>query len=141
MIKVEGLQALEKKLSELPLAVSGKVLKSAVRSAMLPAEKAAKLAAPVGTEAHRTYKGNLVAPGYLRRSIKRKVLISKRTGHVIGLLGVRPEAYYGVQFLERGTVKMAARPWLKKTFVSQESAMLQRLRERLRKNIEKQAAK
>lgn len=141
MIELQGLKALEKQLNELPTAVSGKLLKSAVRSAMLPAEKAMKMAAPIGTEAHRTFKGNLVAPGFLRRNIKRKVILSKRTGKVIGLLGVRPEAYYGVQYVEKGTKKMPAKPWFKNTFIAQESAMLQRLKDRLRANLEKQAAK
>jgi len=139
MIELEGLAELEKKLEQIGGATAEKALRQAVMNASTPAFKAIKMAAPVGKRAHRTYKGRLVAPGFLRRNIVRRSRIHR--GHnktwASVVIGVRDEAFYGVQFLERGTSKMAARPWLAKTFARYRPQMEQRLKEQLRRKIER----
>lgn len=139
MAEIEGLKKLNAKLKKLDSAVAEKVLKQAVRNASTPAFKAAQLAAPVGSEAHRTYKGNLVSPGFLKRSIKRVTSMSRgvRRSWASVAIGVKAEAYYGVLFLEKGTKKMAARPWFVKAFKSRQREMERRLASELKKKIEK----
>lgn len=139
--ELEGLKELHAKLKKLDGAVAEKVLKQAVRNASTPAWKAIKAAAPIGTEAHRTYKGNLVAPGFLSRSVKRITTLKRgyKLSWASAVIGVKSEAYYGVQFLEKGTKKMSARPWFVRAFESQRSQMLSRMKSELKRKIEKAA--
>jgi HK97 gp10 family phage protein len=132
-----GLKDLERKLKKLDGAVSEKVLRSAVMNASTPAFKAIKAAAPVGKKAHRTHKGNLVAPGFLRRSIKRfsRIRHGRSRSWAAASIGVRAEAYYGLQFVELGTKKMRARPWFVQAFKSQQKRMEQRFIQQLRAKI------
>jgi len=153
-----GLEALTKQLSELETQLSGRVLKNAVKSALLPAEKAMKLAVPVGKKAHRTYKGNLVSPGFLKRSIRRRVYIDRRNGKVVGIIGVKAEAFYGVHFLDDGITvtkrrtrtksgkrkkvqvkpyRITGKSWFVKSFIMNRSNIEQRLKEQLQKGIKK----
>lgn len=141
MPELDGLKELTKKLNQLETKLAGKTLRSAVVQASLPAFRAIKLAAPVGTGAHRTYKGNLVGPGFLKRSVKRVSKINKRTGTVSVAIGVRAEAFYGIAFLDRGTIRITGRSWFKRNFVDNRSKMERRLVERLRAKIEQIARK
>lgn len=134
-----GLKELQAKLKKLDGAVAEKALRQAVLNASTPAFKAAKAAAPVGSKAHRTYKGNLVAPGFLKRSIRRITTI-KRGRYLTwasAIIGVKSEAFYGVQFLEKGTIKMSKRPWFVESFKSSRSQMEQKLKAELKSKIEK----
>lgn len=132
---VEGLKELSERLNALDKAMAAKALRQSVQNATLPATRAMKLAAPVGTVAHRTYRKRLVAPGFLKRSIRAISFI--KGGKASALIGVKREAFYGVQFVDRGTVKMNPRPWFKSVFEAQRDAMEKRLAEQLRAKIEK----
>lgn len=156
---VKGLAELELKLANLDKKLAGKALRSAVMVATTPALKEMKRRAPVGKKSHRTYKGNLVSPGFLSRSIKRKS--SYKNGVARVEIGVKKEAYYGLVFVEKGTkphripekgyrrMKLGgrvvsnvkhpgakAKPWFKQSFVSKKDEMLNRLSAQLRRKIE-----
>lgn len=83
------------KLAKLGSAAGGKALRNAATVAMTPVVKAAKAAAPVGTKAHKTYKGRLVAPGFLSRNVKKKTYLWKNGLGVSAWVGMSKEAWYG----------------------------------------------
>lgn len=136
-----GFDELAKKLSTLTSDEEiGKALSQAVRAALAEVVKDARSRIPVGTEAHRTYKGRLVAPGYARRSIRTLVRKDKTNHKVTGLVGVRAEAYYALQFVELGTSKMAAQPWLRPAFEASKDPAISQIGKGMRSWIEEKAA-
>ena len=100
-----------KKLQRIEPAIR-KDIKSDLREAAAPIIAAIKGRAPVGNKIHK--RGSVVyRPGNLRKSIQ--VLPLRRTRNAV-LVGPRarggtPDGYYA-RFLEFGTVKMAARPFI-----------------------------
>lgn len=130
-----GLKELNDKLNELKVQTGIKVLRQSVKNATTPAVQAMKLAVPVGTVAHRTYRKRLVAPGFLKRSIRAISFI--RNGKAVALIGVRREAFYGINFVDRGTKFMSARKWFKSVFEDSRDAMEKRLADQLRSKIDK----
>lgn len=139
MAKIEGLKELNKKLAELGDKLGGKTLRQAAMNATTPAFRKIKAAAPVGSRAHRTYKGRLVAPGFLKRNIKRKSRY--KGGRASVAIGVSAEAFYGVSFLDGGTRNTDARPWFKRNFINSQREMEKRLASELRRKILRIAAK
>lgn len=89
------------------------ITRADIRGAIEPAYQKAVQTIPVGSEAHRTYKGRLVAPGFSQRSLRVVSRVDKNGTIVSAALGVRKEAYYAVLFTELGTSKIPARPWLR----------------------------
>lgn len=136
--RIEGMRELSAQLATLGGKVGLKALRAATRNAATPIVRAARLRVPVGTRAHRSYKGNLLTPGYARRSIKKTVRRRGR-GRTVAIVdvGVRPEAFYAVQFLEVGTAKMAARAWLVPAFEAARDDVEQRLSAQLKRQIER----
>ena len=96
---------------------------------------------PVGTHAHTTYRGRLVSPGFAAQSLHIETKLNKRSGSAVALLGVSREAFYALQFIELGTSKYPAHPWLLPAFASSEDAMLQGLASEMRKRVERIAKK
>ena len=141
MADLEGFKELSRQLKELGRTVGGNALRSAANAALMPALRKARQTVPVGTVAHKTYKGRLVAPGFLRRSLKRSTKLGRNRNIVFARLGVKEEAFYGVVFLERGTSKIQKRPWLVPAFESTKDESLKLLSERLKKRIEAAAKK
>lgn len=133
---VEGLASLSRKLSELGDAAAGKALRSALMTASLPALRNIQAAAPVGSKAHRTYKGRIVAPGFLRRNIRRKSLLAKDKSRAIVLIGPAQEAFYA-QFIERGKKGYAPHPFMEQAFESSQHAVLDRFKARLAELIDR----
>lgn len=136
-MSLEGARELERKLRALGDAARGKVLRSGVRAAIKPAEKAARIRIPASGDAHRTYKGRLVAPGFARRSIRVVTKLSKDGEKASAALGVRKEAFYAVQFVERGTSRQGANPWLRESFASTQASQQSALLEQLSRGISK----
>jgi hypothetical protein len=134
---VKGLRELSRKLSQLDAKSGGKILRSAAMRSTLPAFKAIKAAAPKSDRSfpHKTHKGRWVAPGFLSRSVARKSRLSrdKRTATV--LLGVKPEAFYGLQFVELGTSKQRRQPWLEPNFRRSRHAVVARFGDIMRQKI------
>lgn len=143
MAEVQGLRELSKKLSELGPAVGGKYLRSAAMSATLPVLREAQARAPVNDRDYlkKTYKGRYVSPGFLKRNIARKSRLSRDKRFAYVYIGPRPEAFYGTQFVELGTSKMAKNPWLEPAFRAKKDEVTRRLGEVLKRKIEQVAKK
>lgn len=136
---VSGLAQLSKQLDQLEDAAQGKALRSAALSASLPTFRAAQAMIPKGRVPHKTYKGRLVAPGFASRNVRRVSKLSRGGGSVSVRIGVRREAFYAVQFLELGTSKMAAQPWLVPAYNATYRTVTSRFAVQLEKRIKKAA--
>lgn len=126
--RLEGVARLTRQLESLGKLENGQALRSSVREAVKPAESRARALVPVGTIPHLTYRGRLVAPGFAKRSIRVEVSLSRDKQAAFADLGVRREAFYIVQFVELGTSRMPAQPWLRPAFestISQQEAGLE----------------
>jgi len=139
--RIEGGAELSRKLDDLGGAFNVPILRAAVRAGIEPAYLAAQRNIPVGDEAHRTYKGRLVAPGFSQRSLRVVTRVSQDRKTVSAALGVRKEAFYAIVFTELGTSKMRARPWLRRsmreTQAQQQAAFAQKVRDRIAKVTQK----
>lgn len=140
MTQLSGFKELDAKLRALAGDATGRELRTALFQASQPGLKAIRAAAPVGTVAHKTYKGRLVAPGFLSRNIRRKNLLRTGNGHAAVLIGPADEAFYAT-FLEHGTQHAGAQPFLERAFQSAIPAMIARFKERLARQIARTAAR
>jgi HK97 gp10 family phage protein len=138
---LEGVAALTRQLDELGKAVKGKALRGAVRTAANVVKKAAQARVPVGTEMHKTYKGRLVAPGFAQRSVRVVTKLDRTGEKASAAIGVRREAFYAVQFLELGTSKLPARPWLRPAMSSTQVEQQRAIGKALKRAIEREARK
>lgn len=120
--------------------MAAKALRSALMSATLPVVKEARARAPLGKLPHKTYKGRIVSPGFLARSLGRKSRVNRDGTGVSVSIGVRNEAFYGVQFLELGTSKIPRRPWLVPSYEAKHREALDIFKARLKERIDKVAA-
>lgn len=152
-----GARELERKLSQLGAKLGTKVLRSAMLKTTTPVLRQMRKRAPVGIEAHRTYRKRLVAPGFLKRSLRRKTRVDKSRGAVVLTMGVRSEAFYGILFYDQGPYQVTKRrskgtgrsgrqikaytlprrPWFQSTFVANRGQMERGMVDELRKNIDK----
>lgn len=149
--ELAGIKELNLKLSRLERKVGVRVLTSALQKATTPVRRQMRHAIPKGTEPHRTYRGVLVSPGFAKRSIKRvtgKKYLSK--GRLSIAMGVRAQAFYAINFIDRGPHKVYQRkykrikpytirqqPWFAYIFIAQEKNMLGDFARELRLAIEK----
>lgn len=135
--RVEGVDELTKRLAALtdPKGMA-RALRSASAAGMRIAQTQAKGRVPVGSRAHRTYRGRLVTPGFAQRSLRVVTYANKEGTKAGALLGVKAEAFYALQFIELGTAARAATPWLEPSFASVKDAVLQRFKEQLKKRVD-----
>jgi hypothetical protein len=138
---IRGLDALSKELQALGPDIAKKALRSATSGALTPTFKKIKMAAPVGSEPHRTFKGRLVAPGFLQRSLKRSSRFFPRTGKAIAKIKILPEAFYGGFYDVGVTGKFPKLDWFTKTFENDREAIEKRFSDLLRAKIKKLAGK
>jgi len=139
--RLEGVAELTAKFTDLGVKVAARELRGSVKAALEVALHAARSRIPIGTQAHTTYRGRLVSPGFAAQSLHIETKLDKRTGSAVAFLGVTAEAFYALQFVELGTSKMPAQPWLRPAFVASEDAMLQDLATEMRKRVERIAKK
>lgn len=104
-----GLKDLQLKLNALDARTGTRVLRRAANKAAVPVKRAMRARVPVGTEGHRTHKGRLVGPGFLKRSIRSQSRVFKTRGFVRVRIGVLSEAYYGISFLDQGPHRITKR--------------------------------
>jgi len=109
---IAGADVLRQQLESLKTNAARNALRFATRKAAEIVRTEAEARAPVGSVPHKTYKGRLVPPGFLSRSVKTAVTYSRDSGTVRAAIGPTAEAFYGTQFLEVGTSKMPKQPWL-----------------------------
>lgn len=138
---LEGVAELSRQLSQLGAAFSVPILRAAVRAGIKPAQKRWVETIWKGNQPHRTYKGRLVAPGFSSRNT-RVVTKAEPGGTIVSAaLGVRREAFYAVQFIERelGNSKHVAKPSLRAAMADtkdeQEAALAEKLRDRINKLV------
>lgn len=139
--KVEGVRALERKLKELSDLDRGKVLRAGANAAGQLIVRDARATVPVGSVPHKTYKGRWVGAGFLKRSVKKTTRVHRGKTDVTVRIGVKNEAFYGVQFLELGTSKHPRRPWLRTAFKRNRRKAVDIMRQRMLEHIDKVARK
>jgi len=150
MADVKGFKELSRQLSKMGAAVGGKALRSAAMTATLPVVKRARNSIPVGNPPYesgdpypvKTYKGRLRTPGFAKRNIARKSKISRDRRFVSVMIGVKPEAFYAINFIEFGIPgRIPARPWLEPAFRASTGDINDRMKRRLKELIDKAAKK
>lgn len=144
-VELEGVAALTRQLIALGKLDDGKVLKKAVKSGIEEAYKKAEATIPVGHVAHyvRMKKGGtklLVAPGFAKQSLRTISTINGAKNVASGILSVRKAAFYIIQFIEFGTSKIPAHPWLLPAFYGSRSAQEEALKDVLEAGVLKAAA-
>jgi len=141
-VQVHGLAELERALMQLPEAVAGKALNGALAAGMGSIRKEAKNLIPVGTKAHyigKKSKGKLVQPGHLSKQLRVRKLRNEKFSSMYAL-SFSAAGFYGM-FHEFGTANMPARPILRPAFDNKKDQALERIKERLAANIERQRKK
>jgi HK97 gp10 family phage protein len=133
--QLEGVAELTKTLNAMGVDVAAPELRGTARSAMKIAFDKMLALIPVGKVPHATYKGNRVFPGFSRRSLRLFSRINKRNGTAEAIVGPSREAFYATQFVELGTSKMAARPWMRPAFESSVDPILREIANQLRKRL------
>ncbi len=136
---VQGLAVLQKRLTKLGAAAGGKALRSAANIAINPVVKTARSLIPTNDRDYlkKTYLGRYVAPGFAKRQIAKKTKLYQRGRFAKAMVGVRPEAYYAVLFVERGTSRQPKQPWLEPALRKNRTLVARRLGEFLKKRIDK----
>lgn len=150
--ELAGAKELTQKLSQLERRLAIKILRSAALRSTTPVVRAMKQRVPVGKEAHKSYKGRILVPGFLSRSIRRQSRV--RGAKVSVAIGVRKEAFYGVSFLDDGVsvrqrrrpngrvlpvkpYRIGARKWFARTFEQNIGTIQREMIKLLRQQIDK----
>jgi HK97 gp10 family phage protein len=139
--QLEGVKDLTAQITELGAKLAAKELRGTVKAAIAEAEHKARARIPQGTEPHITYRGRLVSPGFALSTLHVEVGLNKKTGAAVASLGVGREAFYAALFVELGTARMPARPWLRPSFEESEDDMLRSIADELRQRVERIARK
>lgn len=141
-VQVHGLAELEKALMQLPDAVAGKALNGALAAGMGSIRKEAQGLIPIGSRAHylgKKAKGRQVQPGHLSKQLRVRRVRSEKFSSLYALTFSK-QGFYGM-FHEFGTSKMPAQPILRPAFDNKKEHALDRIKERLAVNIERQRKK
>lgn len=139
--QIVGLRELQKALKELSPQKQQNAIRNAVRAAIKPTKEAAENLAPKGDEAHKTYRGRWVAPGFLSRNINVNTSVSRDGTRIYATVGTTKEAFYGRQFLEVGTRYIKQVQWLRPAYEATRYKMRRIFQIELRKKIIAQAKK
>ena len=172
--EVTGMRALTLKLAKLSKGMdvkTGPQFRSILFKTTTPVLRQMQAKIPVGTEAHRTYRKRLVAPGFAQRSFRRltgKKYINR--GKLSIAMGLRAEAFYAIRFYDLGPYTISKRrqstnikarghvgnqrrhiaikpytlqvhPFFVGTFISNKSSMINTMKTQLKDKIEKLAKK
>jgi HK97 gp10 family phage protein len=115
---LQGAPELIAKLQAIGGLDNNNAIRAAVRAGMQPVLRVAKANAPVSSAPHKVYTGDTVLPGFARDSLH---IISAVSGtQVKGLLGPSKKAYYITAFVERGTSRAPAYPFIVPALYSQQ---------------------
>jgi HK97 gp10 family phage protein len=153
-VQITGLKELQNALNQLPKEIQGRPLRSAVSAAAKVIVDDVKARVPVGET------GNLKTAVYRYRSRRNSAIgretffvgirqgkaqfkdtaYNRRRGRVGKSYKTAGEAYYW-RFLEFGTAKMQAKPFLRPAFEANKSRAVEVIKDRLGKSIQTQAKK
>ena len=139
MAQLTGAKELEKVLRQMPRKVGISVLQSALRQGANIVKKEAIARAPM---AHKVYLSPKVVfkkkkYGHLKDNIR--VTATRHRGGAAQMTIHNGRAFWGM-FLEFGTSKMGARPWLTPAFEATHQQALDKIGDALGKQIEKAAS-
>ncbi len=123
-VRIEGLRELDRKLRRLEGRVARKIVRDATRKGAQALRKEIRAAAPRRT-------------GFLRRHIRYRTTSRSPTHYTISV-GPDRGAFYG-RFVELGTQKMAARPFMRPAFERARERIVRIVTDRLREGIERAA--
>jgi HK97 gp10 family phage protein len=91
---------------------------------------------------HKTYRKNrTVMAGFASRSLNMDTYVDYKRGVVGARLGVRKEAYYALQFVELGTSKQPAQPWLVPALERSKDSSIGIIADQMKARIERIARK
>ena len=138
-LETSGFEELAKKFRKLEMKTQSKLVGQVAGFSMTPVVSTAKRNAPVGKVAHKTYEGKLVAPGYAKRSIKKRNFKHRDGGGVSVIVGPAKDAFYLTQFVEIGTVKQRRQDWLLKSYRQTKDQVERRFADRMGQKIEQLA--
>lgn len=115
-MRVDGLKELQDDLLQLPDKIGGQVLQRSLSSAALPIMNEARDRVPLAHQAYKLYGGGMADPGWLKsRIVRKKVRQSNNSAEVIVTIKDQRQAYFW-RFIEFGTSKLVARPFLRPAF-------------------------
>lgn len=143
-IQVKGLAELTAKLDRFTDKLARNVVAGAIRAGSVIVQNEARKKAPVSGGPHWLGKAGsksrvLVLPGTMRKNIKvRKAPRSKSRYPVEYWVYVSRKFWYW-RFVEFGTSKIPAKPFLRPAFEAMKSRALDRIRDYLAARIEKEA--
>ena len=144
-IDVHGLDDLDAALAQLAINTQHKVVEQSLMSAALPMMRAAKQHAARSEQAHnllnqKTGQYTLIQPGTLQNSIKRTRLKKRENPTIAIRVGKKnnsaPYPYYWY-FVEHGTSKMQAIPYLRPAFEATWQQVVEKFKTEMQKRIEK----
>ena len=145
-MKVDGLKELGERLRKLDADVAGRVVRAATAAAANVVKKAAIQNAPISDAPHQlgVRKDQIAQPGNLRKNIIiRRLPPGERTATEEYIVTIRhgsgkvpKDAFYG-RFVEFGTVKMAAHPFLRPAIDNNVQAAIDAMKDRIVKRLEK----
>lgn len=139
-VKVEGLRELGERMKGLSEAVNNRIARAATAAGAVVIRNAAQAKVPVDT-------GNLKKNIIVKRLPKGESPLTSE--HIVtvrqGKLTKKQrdkgleDAYYG-KFVEYGTAKMAARPYMRPAFDQNKEKAVEAIQDRIKKRIEKAGA-
>lgn len=147
-VRIEGLEELARALKELPKRLARNGLRASVYAGAKVIRDEARLKAPVATKA---LGPNQQPPGTLKRAIIMKQIpeksdAQKQVFHVAvrrgkqyrkqGKKGTLSQDAYYAHFVEFGTVKMSARPFMRPAFEGRKNDAVEAIRTRLAERVE-----
>jgi HK97 gp10 family phage protein len=140
-VKVDGLKELEEELLSLSGKVADQTLQAALTMAALPIVNEARAKVPIAHAAYKLYGGGTADPGWLRqRIVRKKVKKTANSAEVIVTITDKRQAYFW-KFIEFGTSKMPARPFMRPAFENRSAEALDRFVDRLKAGIAKAVTK
>lgn len=145
-ISITGLADLEKRLLVFPDRVARNILAGAIRAGAVVIQREARDRAPIGTVAHYLGKKGqkahaLIQPGSLKKGVKVRLAPRKSRERPIEYwIYVSSKLWYW-KFVEFGTTKMAAQPFMRPAFEGMKERAVEKIRDYLDARIDKEAAK
>lgn len=145
---VKGVKELAKALDQLGQKAGGRILANSLRAAAKVVTTQAESSFPknkykrkhwVGRNLKKGKQGFEVYPPFARTQIRSKVRQYKNKQGAYALVGVTPDAFYALQFVELGTSKQAKQPWLVPAFTNTSGQQIDTIKSRLGKDISKEA--